>query len=120
MPDRTAANTATAHISEKEFQQTVIAAFTAACWHAYHNPDSRRSSAGWPDLQLLKPVSRAGPAQLVFAELKTAQGRTSVIQKAVHQALTDAGQEVYLWRPDDWPEIERIVNRRCPPRSAGV
>ena len=60
MPARTAADTAAAHSSEKEFRQTVIAVFAAAGWHVYHNPDSRRSSAGWPDLQLLKPAAAPG------------------------------------------------------------
>lgn len=100
------------YISEKEFQRSVTALFTITGWYVYHNPDASRSSAGWPDLQLLKPASPAGPAQLVFAELKTARGRVSPIQKKVIQTLADAGQEVYLWRPDDWDEIERIAKRR--------
>ena len=102
-------------ISESEFQQSVVAAFLAAGWTVYHNPDSRRSSAGWPDLQLLKPAGPHGPAQLVFAELKTARGRLSRTQKAIAQALTDAGQEVYIWRPADWPQIEQVATRRRPP-----
>ena len=77
MPARHAADTAAAHISEKEFQQTVMAVFTAAGWHTYHNPDSRQSSVGWPDLQLLKPASRAGPTGLRRTENRPRQTETT-------------------------------------------
>jgi hypothetical protein len=64
------------------------------------------SIPGWPDLTLL------GHGQLIFAELKTDRGRLSGEQVGVIAALRAAGQDARVWRPDDWPEIERTLTRK--------
>lgn len=65
--------------------------------------------AGYPDLCLVKPATyrRDGtikkPGQVFWVELKNEKGRLSDFQKKWLQALQDAEQEVYVWRPVDLP-----------------
>lgn len=89
--------------------------------------------AGWPDLTMVR-----GP-RLILAELKARAGRLSIDQRAwldalglVSQATRYAaeiamgedllepnlsheadyrgcGVEVYVWKPVDWPEVERTL-----------
>ncbi len=70
---------------------------------AYHTHDSRRSAAGFPDLTLVRG------RRLLFAELKREAGRTTAEQDGWREALREAGQEAYLWRPSDWPSIETAL-----------
>lgn len=73
----------------------------------YHVYDSRRSNPGFPDLVIL------GTRGVLWRELKSAKGRTSKDQKTWIAALERAGEDVAVWRPEDWPqraveEIRRI------------
>lgn len=70
-------------------------------WRTYHTHDSRRSEPGFPDLVLV----HAGQHRVIFAELKTATGRTTPEQDAWLADLTAAGVEAYLWRPADLPRV---------------
>jgi hypothetical protein len=72
---------------------------------AYHTPDSRHSEPGFPDIVATHPERGT-----FFAELKTAKGRVSEAQQRWMETLRASGQRVYLWKPDDWPEIERVAN----------
>lgn len=74
-------------------------------WLTYHTHDSRRSEAGFPDLTLVNV--RQG--RIIFAELKTATGRTTPQQDEWLAALAAADCETALWRPADLPEIARIL-----------
>lgn len=57
---------------------------------------------GWVDLVLVRD-------RVVHAELKSESGRVMPEQKVWHDRLKKAGAEVYLWRPRDWPEIEKVL-----------
>lgn len=61
------------------------------------------SIAGWPDACLWRP------GQLLLVELKTDRGRLSPAQREVIGSLRDAGVDVRVWRPVDWPEIETTL-----------
>ena len=50
--------------NESDFKSSVIDLAKHTGWKWYHNPDSRRSSAGFPDLVLVKPPN------VLFVELK--------------------------------------------------
>ena len=63
----------------------------------YHNPDSRRSQAGFPDLVLISSTRR----RALFRELKKQDGRVSPQQKVVLAAMTAAGLDAAVWRPSD-------------------
>jgi hypothetical protein len=90
---------------EREFQRNVVATARSLGWMVYYTHDSRRSPAGFPDLTLVRE-------RIVFAELKVEGGRVRPEQFEWTEALLDAGAEVYLWRPCDMREIDRILSER--------
>lgn len=84
--------------SEDQFQSSVIELAEYCQYEVrYHNPDSRRSQAGFPDLVLISSVRR----RALFRELKRQDGRVSTQQKVVLAAMTAAGLDVAVWRPSD-------------------
>lgn len=74
-------------------------------WLAYHTHDSRRSEPGFPDVVLASPKHR----RIIYAELKTATGRTTCEQDMWLEALDTVGCEVALWRPADLPTIAETL-----------
>lgn len=72
---------------------TELAGLLGVWW--YHNPDSRRSNPGWPDLVL------CGRRGTIFRELKTATGVVSGEQAAWGARLLDGGLDWDVWRPGD-------------------
>jgi hypothetical protein len=91
-------------VTEAQWQSQVVQLAKLYGWRVYHTHDSRRSEPGFPDLVLVRE-------RVVYAELKTEKGKTSPHQKAWVQALTEAGQEVYLWRPADLEYVSRTLRR---------
>lgn len=88
-------------ITEKQFQQLIITLAVICGWMHFHVYDSRRCVPGYPDLHLVR-----GPDSL-FRELKVGKNKLSKAQKEWIEALEGAGHDVGVWRPEDWPEIER-------------
>ena len=92
------------YVLEKDFQQTLMQYAQLAGWTVYHTYDSRRSEAGYPDLTMVRG------ARLIFAELKSHKGKLRKAQEEWIQRLSDVPAiEVYIWRPLDWPEIEKTL-----------
>ena len=58
---------------------------------------------GWPDLVLVRE-------RVLFVELKGNDGRLHPDQKLWLNNLAEAGAEVYVWRPRDWHEVERVLS----------
>lgn len=58
---------------------------------------------GFPDLVLVRE-------RIVWAELKVGNNRLSPQQRAWVNALVAAGEEVYVWKPNDWAEIEEVLS----------
>lgn len=108
-------------MSEAQWQATVIDLARTLGWACLHINDSRkeivdhathqrrlvgdRDAAGLPDWLLVRE-------RVVWAELKRQTGVTSARQREVLGALERAGSEVYVWRPSDWPEVERVLRKR--------
>ncbi len=115
-----------ASASEDEFRQAVQQYATLRGWLVHHQRPGRtadgwRSSisghAGFPDLVMVRSCIT------VIAELKTQRGRLRQTQKdwlAAWEVCTpgdvDERFRVYneslivaVWRPTDWPEIERTL-----------
>lgn len=86
-------------MTEAELQTFVLAMARARGVLVYHTHDSRRSEPGFPDLVLV------GAYGVLWRELKTEKGRPSVDQLRWIAVLTDAGQDVGIWRPSQWPEV---------------
>lgn len=95
--------------SERGFLAAVREAAAWAGWLIYHTHDSRRSPAGFPDLVLVRGT------RVVFAELKTEQGRVTPAQRRWLDALAATSAEAYLWRPSDWSTIESTLGLRSAP-----
>lgn len=95
------------HVSEKHFMHAVIDLARLAGWICYHTMRSTGSTAGYPDLCLVR-----GP-DLLYAELKAENGRLSAPQRHWLAALDGVQHrpEVYVWRPADWGSIEHILLR---------
>jgi hypothetical protein len=102
-------------VTEKEWQQTVIDTAQALGWRVAHFRTSRTGSgghatavqadgAGYPDLTLVRGT------RLLFIELKAEKGR---VAQAQAEWLTDLATAVpgcvAVWRPSDWPEVERTL-----------
>lgn len=92
--------------TERQFQAQLVALAKLNGWRCYHTHDSRRSDPGFPDLVLVRE-------RVIFAELKRRSGKLRLEQREWLHDLENAGAEVYLLRPDDWADIERLLERRA-------
>jgi hypothetical protein len=106
--------------TEDTFRSQVVKLARAREWKVMFIGRSRGGKAwvtqmggdgkGWPDLTLVRE-------RVVFAELKTdANYHVSPEERTWLEWLRLAGQEVYLWRPRLWQEIETVLERRDPDR----
>ena len=90
------------HISEKDFQDTVVTLAKQMGWKVYHTYDSRRSEPGFPDLVLVKD-------RIMFIELKSWDGKETPAQAEWMRALGHAEGLVAIWRPQHWDWIESAL-----------
>ncbi len=104
--------------TERSFMGQVLAYARLMGWRVWHDQATNtarrcsgcgtvrrtpRNAAGLPDLILVRRP------RVVWAELKAERGKTSDDQHAWLDDLRASGQRVYLWRPSDWEEIERVL-----------
>jgi hypothetical protein len=109
-------------VGESAFQRAVI---EYAQWHGWRVAHFRPAQnargrwrtpvaadgAGFPDLVLVRRQ------RLVFAELKADRGQVTAAQDLWLGALYAVAEatrqvEVVVWRPRDWPAIERTLGSR--------
>jgi hypothetical protein len=83
-------------MTEEQLQTSVVQLAGLCGWEWFHDEDSRRNRAGLPDLILVRGH------RLLWRELKTATGRVRHDQKRWIALLQAAGEDVGVWRPDDW------------------
>jgi hypothetical protein len=109
-------------VTEKELDAAVRKIARLYGWRVYHTYRSTRSPAGFPDLVMVKPP------RLIFAELKSDEGKVSAEQaewltdlRAVACLVYDAAtcgsgspvdMSVETWRPRDLDEIARALGPR--------
>ena len=87
-------------VTEASWQSTVIDLAELTGWFVYHNPDSRRSQAGFPDLVLIRAP------RVMFLELKRENGWVSPVQREVLAELEGCpGVDVHVARPSDWASV---------------
>ncbi len=90
---------------ESAWQRQVERDFKQLGWRTQHFWDTMRSRPGFPDLVAWCP--RTG--RTIWAELKTETGK--VVPSQVDTLLElSMGNEVWLWRPSDWPEIDLVLS----------
>jgi len=90
-------------ITEKQFDRQVVQLAKLCGWLCYHTWRSVNSEAGFPD----RVFVRGG--RLIFAELKSDTGKETADQTTWLTALRATSAEVYLWRPRDFDDIQRIL-----------
>jgi hypothetical protein len=110
-------------ITEAQFLEQVKQVATINQWLIDHTPTMQQRPGiyrtgglvGKPDLCL---ISLRGHG-IIYAELKTMDGRLSPAQKIVGNALVNNGAEYYVWRPNQIDLIiERLANKHiAPPNS---
>jgi hypothetical protein len=99
------------HETEDDFQNKVMELAKRCHWQVQHNSKVQevrngrtfwrtavKGDNGFVDLVIAKN------GRVIHAELKTATGRLSADQMRWRDAL---GETWRLWRPSDWPAIER-------------
>jgi hypothetical protein len=114
--------------TERQFQAQVLRYAALRGWHVWRDratnqrttcagcraplrcaacgerPRPVRNDAGHPDLILVRRP------RWIWVELKGPRTPTTPEQKAWLAELRACGQEAYLWRPDDWPTIEKVLS----------
>lgn len=95
----------TVHMPEIAWQNKILSLCRWYRLRTYHTYDSRRSDPGFPDLVIV------GKRGVVFAELKSSKGKVSLNQQAWWEDLNKAGAEAYIWRPEDWPQVQDVLKR---------
>lgn len=90
-------------VSEEAFQADVIRLAKSLGYLVYHTRNSKRCEPGYPDLCL------CGHGRLIFAELKTRTGTVSPEQAAWLEAIRAAGVPAFVWRPESWDELSRVL-----------
>lgn len=98
-------------VTERGWQEQVVALAARLGWTTYHTYDARRSRPGFPDLVLVRD-------RVIFAELKRQQGRLTGAQRRWQALLAQAGAEVYVWRPADFDEVHQVLARHTRARPA--
>jgi VRR-NUC domain len=89
------------HYPEKDFMHSVLELVNLMGWLSYHTHNSKHSSPGFPDLVMVKDT------HLIFAELKSDNGKTTPDQKKWLEALSKVETvSSHLWKPQDWEKIE--------------
>lgn len=94
-------------ITEKAFMAQIVELAKLRNWLVFHDLDSRRNAPGFPDL-ILARVTRED-AECIAAEIKVGKNEPTAAQREWLDALAFAGIRTFLWRPLDWPEIERTL-----------
>ena len=101
---RDAADIVASQMTEADHLEQVKAVAVTCGWLTYHTFNSRRSTAGFPDLVLVRPP------RVIFAELKRENGRLTIPQKLWGDDLEQcSGVDYYLWRPSDWDSILGVL-----------
>lgn len=81
--------------TEADFQRAVIDLCRWLGLHYFHDNDSRRNRAGFPDLVIV------GNHGVLYRELKAAKGRVRPEQATWLSRLQLAGADADVWRPAD-------------------
>lgn len=106
-------------MTERDFTRAVLDAARLFGFRACHFSDSRKDvgggklvgdsdAAGFPDVVLVRGKV------LVAAELKVGRGKLTPAQSEWLEVLSGVERvEVHVWRPEDWPAVERTLRRRA-------
>jgi hypothetical protein len=92
--------------TERGLLDAVMALARYNNWLCYHTFRSEKSAPGFPDICMVREH------RLVLAELKTLTGHVTPAQQQWLDALMQVRRvEVYIWRPPDFAQVERLLQR---------
>ena len=105
-------------ITEAAFQKMVLALARLHGWKSAHFRASLNARGKWqtavagdgvgfPDLVLCHDGKGGHVPRVLFVELKTDTGRIRPEQREWIAAINAAGGTAVVWRPGDWPQIEK-------------
>lgn len=83
-------------MTEAELERELRRLLTRHGLYGYHNPDSRRSAAGFPDWVII------GVGGILWRELKAPFEQPSGEQRRVGYLLQASGADWDVWRPLDF------------------
>lgn len=86
-------------MSEDQFQTLILQYCQLRGLLVFHDNDSRRNKAGFPDLVI------AGTRGVIFAELKKETGKLRPEQRSWLMKLSESGAQAYVWRPSMWDRV---------------
>ena len=97
--------------TETDFETWLVDLAKLLGWMAYHTRDSRRSNEGFPDWVLAKP------GRVIFAELKSEEGKLTVeqgqwlalLETSTERYFSGSPVEAYVWRPSDRDRIMEVL-----------
>lgn len=103
-----------AKLTEAGFQRQVLQLAKLRGWRSAHfRPSMNRrgewqtavagDGAGFPDLLLVRGN------RLIVAELKVGKNKTTPEQRVWLAAFEDAGVPAYVWRPEDFDELMKVL-----------
>ena len=91
-------------MNEKEYQAQIVELAKTLGFLVYHPFDSRRSTAGFPDLVLIRSP------RVLFVEVKSETGKLSLDQQVWLGSLSACpGVEAYVTRPSGWEEMAKVL-----------
>lgn len=115
-------------VTEAVLQEAVIQLAGYYGYLTHHCRPGRRADGSWrtaiqgdegfPDLVLCSTPSASAPGRILFIELKSRKGRTTIDQENWLETLRACpGVETYLWNPKEWSNgtIERILKKAPEP-----
>lgn len=89
--------------TERAFMAQIVRYATLMGWRCHHTFDSRRSSAGVPDILAVRRP------RVVWLETKSERGRLTAEQRAWLDDLRACGQEAHCVRPSQWKFVEALL-----------
>lgn len=91
-----------ADLTEKDWDRQLRQLTDTLGWARYHTLRSKGSTAGYPDLTLVRE-------RVVWIELKTERGKLTAPQKDWLRRLHTAGCEAYVARPSDLETLAVVL-----------
>lgn len=91
-----------AEAREADFQRQVVDLAKMLGWAVWWTKWSLHSPEGMPDLMM------ARGERLVLAELKV-NANLSAAQRESLWVMAHTSAEVFCWRPNCWPQIEKVL-----------
>ncbi len=99
-------------MTERALQAAIVQAAGLLGWNLiFHAWLSVHSTAGFPDLVMLRPPRDGEPGRILVVEVKRERGVVTEAQRRWLDGFQACGMAAVVWRPRDWlsGEVERVL-----------